>query len=140
MSEYNEVLKALSSDNELGKGLRRIIDGEISMPNIPLKTWGGHVFWNNIAECNGWRLQQNMFTQHARILDENDVRIAWGTVSAMTRLIDRMAKYVHDNKKMQEQESIEAAEKLKILKGLMDMGAITPKEYEQKKRELIEKI
>lgn len=59
------------------------MSGECSMPNIPTPTMGGEVWWNDLAEYNGWRLQQNTLTQHARILDPDDVRRAWGSVSAM---------------------------------------------------------
>ena len=49
-----------------------------TLPNIPLPTMGGKVFWKNIAEKDGWKLQKNMFTTHCRVLDPNDVRVAWG--------------------------------------------------------------
>lgn len=63
-----------------------------SMPNIPLPTMGGNVFWNELAECNGWRLQKNMVTQHCRILDPSDVRRAWGGDDAMERLFGKLNK------------------------------------------------
>ena len=49
-----------------------------TLPNIPFPTLGGKVFWNNIAEKDGWKVQKNMFTSHCRVLDPNDVRVAWG--------------------------------------------------------------
>jgi hypothetical protein len=48
-------------------------------PNMPWKTMGGKVFWNTLSERYGWRLQQNVFTEHYRILDPEDIRQAWGT-------------------------------------------------------------
>ena len=63
-----------------------------SMPNIPTATMGGHVFWNDLAECNGWRLQKNMITQHCRILDSNDVRRAWGGDDAMEKFFGKILK------------------------------------------------
>ncbi|NGQ95596.1 hypothetical protein G3578_10560 [Brevibacillus sp. SYP-B805] len=48
-------------------------------PNLPIKTAGGKVFWDTLDRRNGWKLQQNMFTGHFRILDPDDVRQAWGT-------------------------------------------------------------
>jgi DNA-binding XRE family transcriptional regulator len=39
------------------------------------KTWGGHVWWKEVLKQNGYRLQQNVITQHYRILDKNDHRI-----------------------------------------------------------------
>ena len=65
---------------------------ECSMPNIPFPTMGGKVFWNELASCQGWRLQKNMFTGHCRILDPNDIRRAWGGEDAMLRLFERINK------------------------------------------------
>lgn len=63
-----------------------------SMPNIPTPTMGGKTFWNELAECQGWRLQKNMITQHCRILDPQDVRRAWGGDDAMERLFCKLNK------------------------------------------------
>ncbi len=64
----------------------------IPLPNIPMPTMGGHVFWKDIASENGWRLQKNMFTNHCRILDPDDVRRAWGSESDMKKLLGDLAK------------------------------------------------
>ncbi|NTU22469.1 hypothetical protein HPY28_19285 [Brevibacillus sp. HB1.2] len=48
------------------------------LPNLPTKTMGGKMFWNTLDFSNGWKLQQNLFTGHLRILDQDDVRQAWG--------------------------------------------------------------
>lgn len=39
------------------------------------KTWGGKVWWNTISEKKGYHIQQNMFSRHYRLLDEEDHRI-----------------------------------------------------------------
>lgn len=144
MSEYDEVLGQLGADSSLGKGLRRILDGELSMPNIPFPTMGGLVFWNTIASRNGYKLQQNMITQHARILDPDDVRIAWGTISGMERMMNRMVRYMHENDgggaSGGDGGSLEAMQKLKQLKELLDIGAITQSEFNEKKRALMRRI
>ena len=49
-----------------------------TLPNVPFPTLGGKVFWNTIAEQDGWKVQKNMFTQHCRVLDPNNIRLAWG--------------------------------------------------------------
>ena len=69
----------------------RIIKLALCMPNIPFPTMGGHTFWTNLCEYQGYKLQQNQFTHHARILDSNDIRIAWGTVNGMEKTLERMA-------------------------------------------------
>lgn len=48
------------------------------LPNIPVQTMGGHFFWDTLREKNGWKLQRHKFTGHARILDPENVRQAWG--------------------------------------------------------------
>ena len=140
MSNYDDVLCALASNLPIGAALRGILDRE--MPNIPFPTMGGQFLWNNIASGGGYRLQQNMITGHARILDSDDIRIAWGGIDAMTRVLDRMLKYMKDNSSSESSDStkIEAMEQLKKLKELLDIGAITQQEFEQKKASLIDKI
>ena len=67
-----------------------IIDN-ISMPNINFPTLGGVYFWNDICSVKGWRLQQNTLTQHYRILDPNNIRRAYGGLTAMEKLFNRIA-------------------------------------------------
>ena len=54
-----------------------------SLPNVPFPTMGGSVFWNDLANYNGWRVQKNMFAQHCCALNPDDVRVAWGGYEAM---------------------------------------------------------
>ena len=63
-----------------------------NMPNLPLPTMGGHTFWNNLAVEKGWKVQQNMLTHHVRILDDNDVRRAWGSEEEMMKLFRKIVK------------------------------------------------
>ncbi|MCI9186449.1 MAG: hypothetical protein HFF34_02925 [Oscillospiraceae bacterium] len=60
----------------------------MSLPNIPMPTMGGEVFWDTLAEYKGWKLQQNEFTKHCRILDADNVRRAWGTKNGMIKALD----------------------------------------------------
>lgn len=48
-------------------------------PNLPTITLGGEQFWSDEAVRNGWRVQLNAMTGHHRLLDNKDVRRAWGT-------------------------------------------------------------
>ena len=48
------------------------------MPNIGLPTMGGKVFWTNLVESNGWRVQKNKITGLCRVLDDKNYRRAWG--------------------------------------------------------------
>lgn len=47
------------------------------LPNIEFPTMGGIIFWEDIYEHEGWRVQRNSITGHFRILDPEDVRHAW---------------------------------------------------------------
>lgn len=51
---------------------------------------GGEVFWTDLAEYNGWRVQQNTFTHHCRILDDEDMRIAWGGEDKIMELFQKL--------------------------------------------------
>jgi len=50
----------------------------VLFPNLPTKTAGGKVFWHTLDRRNRWKLQRNRLTGHFRILDQEDVRQAWG--------------------------------------------------------------
>jgi len=39
------------------------------------KTMGGHVWWREIEERNGYKIQQNIISQHYRALDDENGRI-----------------------------------------------------------------
>ena len=86
-----------------------LLNQELSLPNIPTPTLGGEVFWNDLATYEGWRLQQNMFTHHARILDPDNVRRAWGTYAGMEKAMDRVIKSFHIN-------DVSSEEKMKHMK------------------------
>ena len=68
--------------------INRILDSEISVSNIPLKisNWDRKL-WDTLEECKGWRLQQNEFTKHCRLVDPDDIRRAWGTKNGMYKAL-----------------------------------------------------
>lgn len=53
-----------------------------SMPNLALPTAGGQQMWADVAWDDGWRVQEHVWTGHARLLDGGDVRRAWGSTEA----------------------------------------------------------
>lgn len=53
------------------------------LPNVKTATMGGKMWWNDIASSCGWRVQRNTWTGHCRILDDMDVRQAWGSEEAV---------------------------------------------------------
>jgi DNA-binding XRE family transcriptional regulator len=46
-------------------------DLEVDYP----KTWGGKVWWKTLDERGGYRIQQNLFSHHYRILDQENRRL-----------------------------------------------------------------
>lgn len=51
-----------------------------SNPNIATKTLGGMQFWADVEHFHKWRIQQNVLTEHFRLLDGENVRQAWGSL------------------------------------------------------------
>lgn len=49
------------------------------LPNVKTSTMGGELWWNDLAKCDGWRVQRNSLTGHCRILDDQNIRHAWGS-------------------------------------------------------------
>ncbi len=67
-----------------------------SMPNIKFPTLGGLLVWEDIHEIEGWRVQQNTLTGHYRILDDEDIRRAWGFSEEY--MIKKIQQFVDANK------------------------------------------
>ncbi len=47
--------------------------------NVPTGTFGGMQLWEDLRVLSGWRIQRNVVTGHHRLLDDGDVRRAWGS-------------------------------------------------------------
>ena len=140
MGKYDKVLRIIAKDSDK---VIEILNKELSMPNVPTATKGGETFWNNLAEYDGWKLQQNMFTKHARILRPDNVRVAWGTVEGMFKALDRLVEAQKEERystQVSPQDCQEAVARLKDLKELFDMGILTKEEFESKKAEVIDLI
>lgn len=76
------VLTRIAEDPQV---IGRLLEKMGQMPKIPMPTMGGSVFWTDIANVNGWRLQRNRLFGNCRILDPHDVRRAWGGETAMLK-------------------------------------------------------
>jgi pimeloyl-ACP methyl ester carboxylesterase len=61
-------------------------------PNLVMSTRGGEQFWSDELVYQGWRIQQNAFTGHYRLLDPEDVRQAWGTYEQCRVAFDEMKR------------------------------------------------
>ena len=48
-------------------------------PNVALSTLGGTQLWSDEHLRGGWRIQRHVWSGHHRLLDEQNVRHAWGS-------------------------------------------------------------
>lgn len=62
--------------------------------NFVLPTLGGRQFWGDVHFRSGWRIQHNVFTDHYRLLDDHDVRRAWGTEAECRRALEGFVESV----------------------------------------------
>jgi pimeloyl-ACP methyl ester carboxylesterase len=53
--------------------------------NWALPTLGGRQLWGDVMHFRGWRIQQNVWTSHYRLLDPGDIRRAWGSLEQCQR-------------------------------------------------------
>ena len=60
--------------------------------NIPIKVMDNEVMWDILKMEKGWKLEQNIFTGHARILNPDGVRVAWGSADDKEDAFDRFVK------------------------------------------------
>lgn len=64
-------------------------DREAGLFNLQLPTIGGKQFWTDHRWQDGWRIQQNAFTGHWRLLDPGNVRHAWGSREACEQVLKK---------------------------------------------------
>lgn len=60
------------------------------------KTMGGYIWWRNVHEENGYRLQQNVLSQHFRIIDAENFRL-YSTLDENT-VLEKWTKLTGDTK------------------------------------------
>jgi len=56
--------------------------------NLTLRTLGGRGLWKDVMVKRGWRIQEHAVTGHARLLNPENVRHAWGTIDACHRAFE----------------------------------------------------
>jgi pimeloyl-ACP methyl ester carboxylesterase len=59
-------------------------------PNLPVLTSAGMQFWADVFWFADWRIQENVFTGHCRLLDPGSVRRAWGSRGACRTAFERL--------------------------------------------------
>ncbi|MGD0896694.1 MAG: alpha/beta fold hydrolase [Thermoguttaceae bacterium] len=69
----------------------RVRAGEPSEPaTVPMPTLGGMQFWADQLFFHQWRIQQNVYTGHYRLLDGDDYRHASGTYQQCLAALERI--------------------------------------------------
>ena len=58
--------------------------------NLKQQTLGGTQFWTDQLIVQDWRIQRNVLTNGYRLLDDRDVRHAWGTSEQCRAAFDRI--------------------------------------------------
>ena len=57
----------------------KALNRELPLPTIIMPAMD-ILHWDNVATFKGWKVQLNKTNQHARILNDCNIRFAWGTV------------------------------------------------------------
>ena len=60
--------------------------------NWKLATLGGTQFWTDVRVVGGWRIQRNSYFGHFRLLDNEEVRQAWGKENACVKELEKNLK------------------------------------------------
>lgn len=91
MFRDSEVLQSSLGDDPL------VVIATLAHKNInntKQKTLGGKVWWKQIKEKGNFRLQQNLISQHYRILDKQDYR--WFNSFDLEEALSHLEKLVAD--------------------------------------------
>ena len=65
--------------------IKDVVSSLPSMPNVKFKTLGGKVWWADLVNVGGWRVQENVLFGNCRLLDPKNVRLAWGSKENMIK-------------------------------------------------------
>lgn len=85
------ITRALTKIASDPKVIGRLLNcSDSPMPNIPIYTMGGEVFWSTMSNLDGWRLQKNKVLGNYRIIDPNNIRKAWGGEHAILELFQKL--------------------------------------------------
>jgi pimeloyl-ACP methyl ester carboxylesterase len=63
-----------------------------SLPNLELRVMDAGLFWRDLANAGGWRLQEHVLFGNCRILDPKSVRKAWGGKATMLEAFRQLSE------------------------------------------------
>lgn len=58
--------------------------------NVPFATLGGKQFWSDVVHRGDYRIQKNVTTDHYRLLDSSDTRLAWGNRAGCQQALNKI--------------------------------------------------
>ncbi len=137
---WQEGLKIIVANPML---LGDILDGFGLMPNIETSTMGGAVFWDDLSNLDGWRIQRNKLIGNCRILDPNDIRKAWGGEKAVRKAFEYLIENYSSSSTSEKNNSFNPEDIPKLIREiseLKDQGIITEDEFQEKKKKLLNQI
>ena len=110
--------------------------------NIELGTFGGKTFWTLLAEANGWKLQQNNFTKHIRLLNPSNTRKAWGSYHRIDEMMDTVIARLQSSSFIEQknQSNDPVVQRLERLQSMFDKGLVSEAEFEMKRSQLLNEI
>jgi len=85
-SAQDEANKSTESNTPASADLKK------TFFNVPIKTFGGKQLWTDLIHLHGYRIQKNVVTNHYRLLDPRDIRLAWGGRPGCERELQRIAR------------------------------------------------
>lgn len=88
MKGYVDGFEKLVFDESL---LTKLTDNVGSRTDYPKAPEGLRVYWDTLYSFNGWKLQKNYYYGNCRIVDEYNVRRAWGNESDMLSALSSLA-------------------------------------------------
>lgn len=88
---FTSIIDAIDAVPRTLMDINNMFKSEFLLPNIPLKILDTDTrLWDTLSEYKGWRLQQNEFTRHCRIVDPEGWRRAWGTKNGMKKALKEL--------------------------------------------------
>ena len=88
MKNYVDGFEKLVSDSSL---LAKVTEAARNRADYQKAPEGMRVYWNTLYSFNGWKLQKNYYFDNCRIVDEYNVRRAWGQESDMISALSALA-------------------------------------------------